>query len=121
MVNLPGTKRRRGPALVRGDQPSMRRSLGSAILDPHAVPVSRAILDGPPYRGAGTASATTALPPEVQPKPGHRCTCRLAATTVDGTGGRADPHVVDASKVADLLGDSESAVFAGHPADVKGD
>src|SRR5215467_7598987 len=60
------------------------------------------------------------LPLEVQPKPGHRCTCRLAATTVDGAGGRAAPDVVGASKVADLLHDSEPAVFAGHPADVKG-
>jgi hypothetical protein len=97
----------------------MRRPLRSAILDPHAVSVSGATLDGPPYRGAGTATATTALPLGVQPKPGHRFTYRLAATTVDGTGGRVDHHVVDATKVADLLRDSKSAAFAGHPADVK--
>src|SRR5215475_10759395 len=90
VVNHPGAKRRRSRALARTDQPSMRRPLRSAILDPHAVLVSRATLDGPPYRGAGTASATTALPLEARPKPGHRCACRLSATTVAGAGGRAD-------------------------------
>ena len=98
----------------------MRRPLRSAILDPHAVPVSRATLDGPPYRGAGTASAPTALPLEVGPKPGHRCSCRLAATTVAGAGGRVGRAVDGASKVADLLRDSEAAVPVGHAAGVKG-
>ena len=71
-ITHPGAKRQRGPALTRGDQPLMRRPLGPAVLDPYAASVARAILDGPPCRGAGTAPAPTPLPLGVEPKPGHR-------------------------------------------------
>src|SRR5690242_15483087 len=71
VVNSPRREATTRPRpLTRGDQPSMRRPLRPAILDPYAAPVSRAILNGPPCRGAGTAPATTALPPEFGPKHG---------------------------------------------------
>jgi hypothetical protein len=44
----------------------------------------------------------------------------LAGDDGDGARGHVDGHVVDASKVADFLCDSESAVFAGHSVEVKG-
>src|SRR6478672_1274983 len=83
-ITHPGAKRQRGPALTRGDQPLMRRPLGPAVLDPYAASVARAILDGPPCRGAGTAPAPTPLPLDVEPKPRHRPAPCCAAEVIAG-------------------------------------